>query len=172
MIERYSLPEMAAIWSEANKLAVWKEVETLVVEAWADLGVGSIETAAALRAAPEVGIDAWKERETVTNHDVAAFVDLLAESVDVGGEWVHFGLTSSDVVDTANGVLLREAADLLLSRIAELFKVIQARALANQSIDAGRLSVAGLAIVKHIYFSIMILSVNTFLFKAATCSKA
>ena len=129
MIERYSLPEMTAIWNDANKLAVWKEVETLVVEAWADLGVGSIETAAALRAAPEVGIDAWKERETVTNHDVAAFVDLLAESVDVGGEWVHFGLTSSDVVDTANGVLLREAADLLLSRIAELFKVIQARAL-------------------------------------------
>ena len=129
MIERYSLPEMSAIWNDANKLAVWKEVETLVVEAWADLGVGSIETAAALRAAPEVAIDAWKERETVTNHDVAAFVDLLAESVDVGGEWVHFGLTSSDVVDTANGVLLREAADLLLSRIAELFKVIQARAL-------------------------------------------
>jgi len=129
MIERYSLPEMAAIWSEANKLAVWKEVETLVVEAWADLGVGSLETATALRAAPEVAIDAWKERESVTNHDVAAFVDLLAESVDVGGEWIHFGLTSSDVVDTANGVLLREAADLLLSRIAELFKVIQAKAL-------------------------------------------
>ena len=83
MIERYSLPEMAAIWSEANKLAVWKEVETLVVEAWADLGVGSIEAAAALRAAPEVQIGPWKEREAVTNHDVAAFVDLLAESVDV-----------------------------------------------------------------------------------------
>jgi len=129
MIERYSLPEMAAIWSEANKLAVWKEVETLVVEAWADLGVGSIEAAAALRAAPEVAIDAWKERESVTNHDVAAFVDLLAESVEVGGEWVHFGLTSSDVVDTANGVLLREAADLLISRIAALFKVIKAKAL-------------------------------------------
>ena len=58
MIERYSLPEMAAIWSETNKLAVWKEVETLVAEAWAELGVGSTETAAALRAAPEVGVDA------------------------------------------------------------------------------------------------------------------
>ena len=128
MIERYSLPEMAAIWSEANKLAVWKEVETLVVEAWADLGVGSIEAAAALRAAPEVQIGPWKEREAVTNHDVAAFVDLLAESVDVGGEWVHYGLTSSDVVDTANGVLLRDAADLLLDRIAALFGVIKASA--------------------------------------------
>jgi adenylosuccinate lyase len=128
MIERYSLPEMAAIWSEANKLAVWKEVETLVVEAWADLGVAPIETATAVRTAPEVAIDAWKEREKVTNHDVAAFVDLLAESVEVGGGWVHFGLTSSDVVDTANGVFLREAADLVLERIASLFAVIKAKA--------------------------------------------
>ena len=128
MIERYSLPEMAAIWSEANKLAVWKEVETLVIEAWADLGVAPIEMATAVRAAPEVAIGAWKDREQVTNHDVAAFVDLLSESVEVGGEWVHFGLTSSDVVDTANGVLLREAADLLLGRIAALFSVIKAKA--------------------------------------------
>lgn len=129
MIERYSLPEMTAIWSEANKLAVWKEVETLVLEAWAELGVAPIEAAAALRAAPEVQTGPWKEREAVTNHDVAAFVDLLAESLDVGGEWVHYGLTSSDVVDTANGVLLRDAADLLLDRIASLFAVIKASAL-------------------------------------------
>ena len=129
MIERYSLPEMAAIWSETNRLAVWKEVETLVAEVWADLGIGSTETAAALRAAPEVGVDAWKERESVTNHDVAAFVDLLAESVGLGGEWVHFGLTSSDVVDTANGVLMRDAGDLLLGRMGELFEVIRAAAL-------------------------------------------
>jgi len=128
VIERYSLPGMAAIWSETNKLAVWKEVETLVAEAWADLGIASIDTAAALRATPEVAIDAWKEREKVTSHDVAAFVDLLSESVEIGGEWVHFGLTSSDVVDTANGVLLREAADLLLGRIADLFRVIKTKA--------------------------------------------
>ncbi len=128
MIERYSLPEMAAIWSETNKLAVWKEVETLVVEAWADLGVAPLETATAVRAAPEVAIGAWKAREQVTNHDVAAFVDLLAESVEVGGEWVHFGLTSSDVVDTANGVFLREAADLLLRRIAALLAAITSKA--------------------------------------------
>jgi len=128
MIERYSLPEMAAIWSETSKLAVWKEVETLVVEAWADLGVAPIETATAVRAAPEVAIGAWKAREQVTNHDVAAFVDLLAESVEVGGEWVHFGLTSSDVVDTANGVFLREAADLLLRRIAALLAAITSKA--------------------------------------------
>jgi adenylosuccinate lyase len=128
MIERYSLPAMATIWSEANKLAVWKEVEALTVEAWVDLGVAAAEAAAAVRAAPEVDPTAWKEREAVTNHDLAAFVDLLAESVATGAEWVHFGLTSSDVVDTANGVLMRDAADLLLARIASLFQVVKARA--------------------------------------------
>lgn len=128
MIERYALPEMSAIWSEANKLAVWKQIEALVVEAWVDLGVATAEAAEAVRTAPEVDPEAWKERERVTNHDLAAFVDLLAESVEVGGEWVHFGLTSSDVVDTANGVFLRDAADLLLTRIAALFNAIKAKA--------------------------------------------
>lgn len=132
MIERYSLPEMAAIWSEERKLAVWKEVETLVVEAWADLGVAPAGAGAALRAAPEVDPAAWKKREKVTNHDVAAFVDLLAESVETGGEWVHFGLTSSDVLDTANGVLLRDAADLILRRIAELFEVVKLRSFESR----------------------------------------
>ncbi len=128
MIERYSLPEMSAVWSESNKLAVWKEIEALTVEAWAELGIATEEAAAAVRAAPEVDPEAWKEREAVTNHDVAAFVDLLAASVAAGGQWVHFGLTSSDVVDTANGVLMREAADLLLGRIADLFRSVKARA--------------------------------------------
>jgi adenylosuccinate lyase len=128
MIERYSLPEMSAVWSESNKLAVWKEIEALSVEAWAELGIATEEAAAAVRAAPEVDPAAWKEREAVTNHDVAAFVDLLAASVATGGQWVHFGLTSSDVVDTANGVLMREAADLLLGRIAGLFRAVKARA--------------------------------------------
>ena len=128
MIERYALPEMSAIWSEANKLAVWKQIETLVVEAWVDLGIATAEAAEAVRNAPEVDPEAWKELERVTNHDLAAFVDLLADSVEVGGEWVHFGLTSSDVVDTANGVFLREAGNLLLTRIAALFNVIKAKA--------------------------------------------
>jgi adenylosuccinate lyase len=128
MIERYSTPEMAAIWSDARKLAVWKEVETLVVEAWAELGKAPSSAAAAARHAPEVDIDAWREREQVTNHDVAAFVDLLAESVTDGGEWVHFGLTSSDVLDTASGVLLMESGGLLLDALAELFETVKSRA--------------------------------------------
>jgi adenylosuccinate lyase len=133
MIPRYTLPEMAAIWSEPHKLAVWKEVETLVVEAWAELGVAPLIAASTLRAAPEVDPEAWKAREKVTNHDVAAFVDLLAGSVAYGGEWVHYGLTSSDVLDTAQGVILRDAADLLLTRVADLFAVVKRRALEHRA---------------------------------------
>ncbi len=132
MIDRYSLPEMAAVWSEERKLAVWKEVETLVVEAWSNLGVVPAEVGTALRSAPEVDPIAWKDREQITNHDVAAFVDLLAGSVDPGGEWVHFGLTSSDVLDTANGVLLRDAGNLLLGRIEALFDIVRSKAMEHR----------------------------------------
>ncbi len=128
MIERYSTPEMNAVWSEARKLAAWKEVETLVVEAWVELGVAPAEAADAARRAPEVDPAAWKEREAVTHHDVAAFVDLLSASVDDGSEWIHFGLTSSDVLDTASGVLLREAGELLLTAVQDLFDTTKERA--------------------------------------------
>ena len=128
MIPRYSTPEMNALWSEEHKLEVWTDVEVLVVEAWAELGVAPPEAAAAARSATAVDIVAWKEREAVTHHDVAAFVDLLAESVGDGGEWIHFGLTSSDVLDTATGVLLRESGELLLSAVADLHAVAKRRA--------------------------------------------
>ncbi len=129
MIDRYSTPEMQAVWSEEHKLAVWKEVETLVVEAWAEIGLAPESAAAAARRAPEVDPVAWKEREAVTNHDVAAFVDLLADSVDESGEWIHFGLTSSDVLDTTTGVLLKESGELLLTAVAELFATVKRRAI-------------------------------------------
>ena len=128
MIERYSTPEMNAVWSETRKLAAWKEVETLVVEAWVELGIAPAEAADAARRAPEVDPAAWKKREAVTHHDVAAFVDLLSTSVDNGSEWIHFGLTSSDVLDTASGVLLKEAGELLLTAVQDLFDTTKARA--------------------------------------------
>ena len=132
MISRYALPEMAEVWSESRKLAVWKEVETLVVEAWVKLGFAPQEAAAAARRAPEVDPAAWREREKVTNHDVAAFVDLLAESVTEGSEWVHYGLTSSDVLDTAQGRILKDATDLLVTRVADLFDVVKRRSLEHR----------------------------------------
>ena len=133
MIDRYTLPEMAAIWAEGRKLAAWKEVESLVLEAWVDLGVAPEEAAAAVRRAPEVDPGLWKEREQVTGHDVAAFVDVLASSLDTGGEWVHHGLTSSDVLDTAAGLVLAEAVDQLLGRLTSLFSVVKRRALDHRA---------------------------------------
>jgi adenylosuccinate lyase len=133
MIERYSTPQMAAVWSEERKLATWREVEILVVEAWAQLGVAPPEAAEAARKSPEVDAAQWKEREAVTSHDVAAFVDLLAASVRGGGEWIHYGLTSSDVLDTALGVLLKQSGELLLEAVAELFEVLKEKALEYRS---------------------------------------
>ncbi len=132
MISRYSLPDMAAIWSDHNRLSAWKEVEAAVVNAWARLGVAPEAAAEAAAAAPVPTPEAVAEREAVTDHDMAAFVDLLAASVTTGGEWIHYGLTSSDVLDTAGGVILREAADLLLAGIIELEKVVIRRAFQHR----------------------------------------
>ncbi len=128
MIPRYTLPEMAAIWSQERKLAAWQEVETLVVEAWVKLGVAPPEAARAARAAAPVDPAVVAAREEVTHHDVAAFVDVLAAAIGSEGEWIHYGLTSSDVLDTALGVVLGEATDLLLERIDQLATVVRERA--------------------------------------------
>ncbi len=133
MIERYSLPEMAAVWSEERRLAAWQEVEALATAAWEHLGVAPAGAAAAIRAAPPVDPEAWKERERVTHHDVAAFVDVLAGSMARHGEWLHYGLTSSDVLDTAQGVVLADAADLLLGRLAGLCTVVRRRAVEHRA---------------------------------------
>ena len=132
MIPRYSVPEMSAIWSEDRKFEIWQEVEALVVEAWADLGVAPGAAATAVRAAPPVGAAAVNEREKTTDHDMAAFVDLLAESTGTGGEWVHYGLTSSDVLDTAGGARMVSAADLLIERIEALLASTLRKALEHR----------------------------------------
>ncbi len=139
MIERYSLPEMAAVWSEERKLAVWQEIEALVADAWAELGVAPAAAGDAIRKAPPVEVGTWKEREQVTGHDLAAFVDLLATATGEHGGWVHYGLTSSDVVDTAQAVVLDEAAGLLLGKVAALFTVVKERALEHrETVMVGR----------------------------------
>ena len=132
MIERYSLPEMAAVWSEEHRLALWQQIEALAAAAWAMEGTIPAEAASAITAAPPVDPDAWRAREAETHHDVAAFVDVLGSSVGEHGRWVHYGLTSSDVLDTALGVQLKEASDLLLGRIADLFEAVQRRAVEHR----------------------------------------
>ncbi len=132
MVPRYSLPEMAAVWSEERKLAVWTEIEALVLAAWAELGVAPLDAVEAAASAPIPTPEAVAEREKVTDHDMAAFVDVLAAAISTGGEWIHYGLTSSDVLDTAGAVVMRDAADLLLARLADLFAVVRRRAFEHR----------------------------------------
>ena len=123
---------MSAIWSDQTRLDTWKLVEALVVDAWVSEGVAPAEAAAAAHSAAVPTIEELNERERTTNHDMAAFVDLLAASAGNGGEWIHFGLTSSDVLDTANGVLMRDAADLLITGIERLFTTVKRRAFEHR----------------------------------------
>ncbi len=129
MIPRYSLPEMAALFTDEAKFAAWLEVEILATEAWAELGVVPEEAARAVRERGGFDVAAIDEREQITEHDVAAFVDVVQERVgQPEGAWVHYGLTSSDVVDTALALQLTRAADLLVEAAEQLDAAITEQA--------------------------------------------
>jgi adenylosuccinate lyase len=132
VIPRYDVPEMSAVWSDEARFAHWLEVELLVVEAWASLGTIPAEDAAACRAGASFTVEAVIAREEVTRHDVAAFVDVVAASLGDEGRWIHYGLTSSDVLDTALALQLRAAADLLLTDLEALLAAVRARALEHR----------------------------------------
>ena len=143
MIPRYELPEMAAIFSDTARFGRWLEIELLATEAWAALGVVPAADAAACRAAALVVDDdfvaAVDERERVTDHDVAAFVDVVQQRIGEPGRWIHYGLTSSDVVDTALCWALRDAADLLIAASSDLIAVLKRVALEHRdTITVGR----------------------------------
>ena len=134
MIERYTLPEMGEIWSEQNRLLAWKQVEVAALEAFERLGKVPAGTAVLTQAAPCPTPEEVAARESVTDHDLAAFVDLLGRAAGAdAAQWIHYGLTSSDVVDTAGGVLLRDAASLLGSALTELRAVVVRRAHEHRS---------------------------------------
>ncbi|MEN3311226.1 MAG: adenylosuccinate lyase, partial [Actinomycetota bacterium] len=102
MIPRYSRPAMTGVWSEESKFARWLEVELAALDAWAELGAIPAGDVAAIRAQARPPAPARvAEIEQVTDHDTAAFVDAVAELLGPEGRWLHYGLTSSDVVDTA-----------------------------------------------------------------------
>ncbi|MGH2662003.1 MAG: adenylosuccinate lyase [Actinomycetota bacterium] len=132
MIPRYTLPEMAEVWSEEARLRHWLRIEVLACEAWAELGRIPPEDLESIRAVKRVEPDRVREIEKATKHDVAAFVQALAEVVGPAGRWVHFGMTSSDLLDTTMALQLREAADLLLSKLERLLGVVKARALEHR----------------------------------------
>ncbi len=134
MIERYTLPEMGRIWSESHKYELWCQVEALVLEANAAAGVVPADSVDPVRAAPPPTPEAVAAIEAVTNHDVIAFLTAWADNTTPreAAAYVHFGMTSSDLLDTALAVQLTEASDLLISRATALTAALREHALAHR----------------------------------------
>jgi adenylosuccinate lyase len=128
MIERYTLPEMGAIWTEENKFRKWLEVEIAACQANAEAGSIPLQAVEIIRNNAAFSLERIHELEKSLDHDVIAFTTNLAESIGPEARWLHYGLTSSDVVDTANALLLREAGDLVIARLQALSDVLQRRA--------------------------------------------
>lgn len=124
MIARYTRPAMGALWTDESRMEAWRRVEVAACEEMEGPTEGELE---AIRAATFT-VEAVQEREAITDHDVAAFVDVLSESAGDAGRWVHFGLTSSDVLDTATALQLRAAGEIVLEGARELVAALVERA--------------------------------------------
>ena len=132
MIPRYDVPEVSAVWSDQARMANWLLIELATVDAWASLGTIPAEDAVACRERAAFTVDDVLAREAVTRHDVAAFVDVVAASVGPQGRWIHFGMTSSDVLDTAFALQLRDAMDVVLADLERLLGAVKRQALAHR----------------------------------------
>jgi adenylosuccinate lyase len=128
MIQRYTNPEMGAIWSDQRRYETWLEVELAATDAMAEAGVVPADAARELRLKARFDIARIEEIEQVTQHDVIAFTTAVAEHAGPAARWLHFGLTSSDVLDTAQAIQMRQACDLIVKDIAGLMEVVRKRA--------------------------------------------
>ncbi|MGI8885174.1 MAG: adenylosuccinate lyase [Pyrinomonadaceae bacterium] len=128
MIERYTLPEMGAIWSQQNKFQKWLDVEIAVCEVHAEDGIVPKDALEEIKSKAAFTVERINEIEKTTDHDVIAFTTNLAENIGEAARFVHYGLTSSDVVDTANALLLKESCEILLPKIDRLLEVLKRRA--------------------------------------------
>ena len=128
MIDRYTRPEMGAIWTEENRFKAWLEVEILACEAWAELGDIPKEDVKKLRENASFDIDRIKEIEEETRHDVVAFTRAVSETLGEERKWVHYGLTSTDVVDTALSYVLKQANEILLKDLENFVEILTNKA--------------------------------------------
>ncbi|MBT2662994.1 adenylosuccinate lyase [Bacillus sp. ISL-45] len=128
MIDRYTRPEMGAIWTEENRFKAWLEVEILACEAWAELGEIPKEDVKKLRENASFDIDRIKEIEEETRHDVVAFTRAVSETLGEERKWVHYGLTSTDVVDTALSYVLKQANEVLLKDLENFVEILANKA--------------------------------------------
>src|SRR4029077_795560 len=128
MIQRYTHPEMGAIWSDQRRYETWLEVELAATDAMAEAGRVPREAAAELRARADFDPARIEKIEAVTQHDVIAFTTAVAEKVGPAARYLHFGLTSSDVIDTAQALQMREACGLVVKNISVLMEAVRERA--------------------------------------------
>ncbi|NME06839.1 adenylosuccinate lyase [Psychrobacillus sp. BL-248-WT-3] len=128
MIERYTRPEMGAIWTEENKYNAWLEVEILACEAWAEIGDIPKEDVALLRKNASFSVDRILEIEQETRHDVVAFTRAVSETLGEERKWVHYGLTSTDVVDTALSYVIKQANSILRKDIQNFIEILENKA--------------------------------------------
>ena len=128
MLARYTRPEMGAIWTDQNRYQAWLEVEILADEAWAELGEIPKEDVALIREKATFDIDRILEIEAQTRHDVVAFTRAVSESLGDESKWIHYGLTSTDVVDTAYGYLMKQANDLIREDLNRFVTIIGEKA--------------------------------------------
>ncbi|MQW22598.1 MULTISPECIES: adenylosuccinate lyase [unclassified Lactococcus] len=132
VINRYSRPEMATIWTEENKFKAWLEVEILADEAWAELGEIPAEDVQKIRENASFDVERILEIEKETRHDVVAFTRAVSESLGLERKWVHYGLTSTDVVDTAYGYLYKQANDILRQDLVNFAEIIKKKAIEHK----------------------------------------
>jgi adenylosuccinate lyase len=128
VIPRYTREEIGAVWTQQRRMETWLAVELAATDAWAAEGVVPEEAAKACRERATFTVEAVEERERITGHDVAAFVDVVSDSIGEEGRWLHYGLTSSDVLDTALALQLREAGEIILRGARAYRDVLVARA--------------------------------------------
>ena len=124
MIKRYEVKEIVDIWSQENKLSTWKKVESSVTKSLEEEGIVPKGLSEKILGA-NVTVKEVEAREKVTNHDLASFVDILQDKVNENSEWIHYGLTSSDVVDTSNSLLILESLDFLIGKVDELISTLK-----------------------------------------------
>ncbi|CAN5480840.1 adenylosuccinate lyase [soil metagenome] len=133
MIPRYTRDEIGAVWEPQRKLETWLEVELAVTDALVEEGIVPAEDAATCRGRASFTVEAVNERERTTNHDVAAFVDVVSESIGDQGRWIHYGLTSSDVLDTALALQLGAAGEIVVRGAREFRDALIAKAREHAS---------------------------------------
>ena len=139
MLERYTRPEMGKIWSDENKYEAWLKVEIAATNAWSELGEVPQEDAAKIAQNASFTPERVAELEQVTHHDVVAFTRTVSESLGPEKKWVHFGLTSTDVVDTAQGYILKQADEIIRQDLHKLKKTIAEKARKyKNTVEMGR----------------------------------